>query len=480
MNAAQNGVGGIRLWHARLAGVSACAKQVFPVVNPSTGLAIAHVASCGRQEALLALEGASHGLLAWNRREAESRRAVLTRWRDLICAHADRLATTMTLETGKPIQEARAEVADALEIVGYCSDIAGLTDNSTVVSQHGLRQVHCRARPVGTVVCIANWCQPVLTVARCASAALAAGCVVILKPSSRAPLTAITLADLWSEAGGPPGTLQVVTTHDPIATVDVFLSDLRVGMVTFTGSIEVGQYLGRKCADARKALTLEVDGQTPILVFPDADLERAADGIIASTFMRNAGQDCTSASRLYVHEGVAERLLALLRARAAALRSGDPLDPDTQIGPVVDSVSLIMAREQISHALGEGARLIVGGTHKGGLHFPPTIVDNVRADMRIVTQGRSGPLLPVLRFMEVDDAIELATSTAKGGTAWVWTRDLEQAQHVAHELGYVNVWINDAGRALTDPFALTAGRMSMWPPACLHPYLKAMRLTMAA
>jgi succinate-semialdehyde dehydrogenase/glutarate-semialdehyde dehydrogenase len=304
--------------------------------------------------------------------------------------------------------------------------------------------------------------------------------VVILKPSSHAPLTAITLADLWVEAGGPVGTLQVVTTDDPIATVDVFLSDLRVGMVTFTGSIDVGQYLGRKCADARKALTLEVDGQTPILVLPDADLERAADGIIASTFMRNAGQDCTSASRLYVHERVAERLLVLLSARVAALRSGDPLDPDTQIGPVVDSVNLVMAREQISDALDNGARLVVGGTHKGGLHFPPTIVDKVRADMSVVTQGRSGPVLPVLRFVDVDDAIELATSTARGGAAWVWTKDLDQAQRVAHELGYANVWINDAGRAATDPFALTAGRMSMWLPACLNPYMKATRFTMAA
>ncbi len=474
---ATHGEAGIALWRARLAGVPDCAKLVFSVVNPSTGLVVAHVSSCGRQEAMLAVEGASYAYSAWSRTDGTYRSHLLDKWRRLISDNIDHLATTVTSETGKPIREARTEIVDALEVIGQCADVAKLSDFSTVVSHSRSQQVHSRARPIGTVVAVTNWCQPALTVARKTALALASGCPVILKPSSRAPLTGIILAELWTEAGGPMGTFQVVPTDDPITVVDTFLSDTRVDMVTFTGSADVGQYLARQCAEACKPFVQEINGQRPFIVFADADLERATEAIIACTFLRNAGQDCTSASRLYVQDAIAERLLGILTKKVAALRCGDPLAPDTQMGPLVDGMMLTVMAEQIADALEGDAQLVIGGRRKDGLQFAPTILDRVRPEMRVATEELSGPILPVLRFSETEEVLELAMSTTKGANAWLWTSDFVKAERVARDLGYSNVWINDVGRGSKNQIMPWAGRMPVWPPAELAPYVKAVQFT---
>jgi succinate-semialdehyde dehydrogenase/glutarate-semialdehyde dehydrogenase len=347
-------------------------------------------------------------------------------------------------------------------------------DVSTVIYQPAARRTRHQSRPVGAIVVITNWCQPALTVARKVAPALAAGCTVILKPSARAPLTSLTLAELWDDAGGNPGTLQVLTTEDPIAASDVFLSDSRVCKVTFIGSKDVGQHLARKCTAAGIPVALEVDGQAPLIVLADADLERAAEAIVRCTFLRNAGPDCTSANRIYAHENIAENLLKLVAAKVSALRCGDPLDPATQVGPLVDSAAVITAAEHIADALDGEARIVIGGTRTRGLHFAPTVLDKARPEMRVATEGRSGPIVPVFRFREVEDVIDLANASRTGSSAWLWVGDMEAAYRLADDLDYRSVWVNDPG-ASTLSVSTTQGEevAASIPTSCdFGPYLK--------
>lgn len=445
-------------WHARLAGVLDRIPATFPVVNPATGLVIAQVSACGRQQALLAIEAACCAASPWRETTSGVRSTLLRKWAARLVDDAGRVATTVTLETGKPIGEARREVSDAIRAIECYAEQSRLTEVAAVTEHLGERRLEHRLRPIGPVAAITNWCQPVLTTVRRVAPALAAGCPVILKPSSRAPLGALTVASLWDAVGGPTGTLQVLTTDDSVTAADEFMADARIGMVSFIGGRDVGQHLARKCADACKDVLLEVDGQMPFVVLADADLERAADALVAVTFLRNAGQDCTSANRLYVDERVAEHLVRAVVVRTAELRCGDSLDARTQVGPLVDSLTLNIIDEQIEDAVCDGARVVIGGRRLGGLYFAPTVIDHVRPGMRIVEDAHAGPLLPVLRFAETEEMAEMATSTGRGRAAWIWSGDHVAARRLATELGYDDVWINDAGEAHAD----RAGSSVVW------------------
>nr|WP_196485976.1 aldehyde dehydrogenase family protein [Burkholderia cepacia] len=437
-------------WHARLAGVLDQGTATFPVTNPASGQVIAQVSACRRQHVLLALEAACSMASALSETDPKMKAALLRIWAAKLVQGVDRVATTLTLETGKPISEARQEVREAIRVIEHFAEVCNQSKISAVIEHHAEWRLNRRLRAIGPVVAITNWCQPVLTVVRRVVPALVAGCPVILKPSSRTPLSALTIAGLWSDAGGPEGSLQVLTTDDPLAATDVCLADARVAMVSFTGSKDVGLHLARMCADFRRDASLEVNGQMPFVVLADADVERAADALIAVTFTRNAGQDCTSANRLYVDERVAEHFVAALAARVFELRCGDPLDEHTKVGPLIDSLTLTILEEQIEESVADGGIVVVGGRRLGGLYFAPTVIDHARPGMRVVEDAHAGPLLPVLRFSDIDELVEMTSSAGKGQTAWIWSSDGGEAHSLASKLGYQDVWINDAGEIYPD------------------------------
>ncbi|OXI43505.1 aldehyde dehydrogenase family protein [Burkholderia aenigmatica] len=442
--------GVIPRWQARLAGVLDQGSATFPVTNPANGHVIAQVSACRRQHVLLALEAACGVENALRDVDSKTKTALLRTWAAKLNQDADRVATTVTLETGKPISEARREVRAAISVIESYAAASSQSKVSAVIEHRDEWQMKRQLRAIGPVVAITNWCQPVLTVVRRVVPALVAGCPVILKPSSRTPLSALTIASLWSDAGGPEGCLQVLTTDDPLAATDVCLADTRVAMVSFTGSRDVGLHLARMCADVRRDTSLEVDGQMPFIVLADADVERAADVLIEVTFMRNSGQDCTSANRVYVDERVARQFVDAIAARASELQCGDPLDERTTVGPLIDSLTLTIIEEQIEDSVADGAIVVAGGKRLGGLYFAPTVLDRVRPGMRVVEDSHAGPLLPVLRFTESDELLEMTSSNRRGQSAWVWTDDDGAAHRLACRLGYQNVWINDAGETYPD------------------------------
>lgn len=437
-------------WYARLAGVLDQGSATFPIANPATGRVIAQVSACRRQHVLLALEAACSVANALSDTDPRTKSSLLRNWAAKLLQDADRVATTLTLETGKPVSEARREVCEAIRVIEGFAEACSQSKISAVIEHHGEWQFNRRLRAIGPVVAITNWCQPVLTVVRQVVPALVAGCPVILKPSSRTPLSALTIASLWSDAGGSEGSFQVLTTDDPLATTDVCLADARVAMVSFTGSRDVGLHLARLCADVRRDASLEVDGQMPFIVLADADIERAADAAIAVTFTRNAGQDCTSANRIYVDERIAGQFVMALAVRASELRCGDPLDVHTKVGPLIDSLTLTILEEQIEESVADGGVVVAGGRRLGGLYFSPTVIDRVRPGMRVVEDTHAGPLLPVLRFSDIDELVEMTTSAGRRQTAWIWSSDESVAHGLACKLDYENAWINDAGEMYPD------------------------------
>jgi succinate-semialdehyde dehydrogenase / glutarate-semialdehyde dehydrogenase len=475
------GTGSANRWQARIAGAMHAEKGYFPIPSPVTGQPVAMVASCGREHALLAAEGAALAATVWRRALPEFRGMLLRRWAELIAQCSDRISASVTLETGKPVGESRAEVVEAISYIERCAEFARVAETSFCSGQSDGRRIISSVRGVGTVLAITNWCQPTFTVVRRAALALASGCQIIIKPSSRAPLAALMLADLWTEAGGPMGTLQVLTTDDPVGTLAACLQSTNIDLVSFTGSQDVGQYLTTRCAEAHKYTVMELDGLRPMVVFPDADLKKAADAIVECVFLRNAGQDCTSANRLYVHEAVAERLIGMLRARVLTLKVGDPREPDTQVGPLIDGTALTMLLEHIDDATEAGGRLVVGGRPHGGLRIAPTILDFKSLATSGAPDAPPGPLVSAFRFSDADHVAAIISETVHGGAAWIWSADIGHAVAYADELGFAHALINEVGTASRELSPLSKDAMVPGPHATRHsPYLRAVHRSFPA
>ena len=272
--------------------------------------------------------------------------------------------------------------------------------------------------------------------------ALAAGCTVILKPAEQSPLTALKLAELWLEAGGPSGVIQVITCSDPVAVSGVFLDDPRVRKITFTGSTEVGRILTRQSAETLKRVSMELGGHAPFIVFEDADIDRAVQDVIACKF-RNAGQTCVCTNRIYVQRSILEEFTAKLSHAVAALRVGDPLIASTQIGPLVDAQGLAKVKAHVADALALGATASVGGQALEGLYFQPTVLSGVTAEMLVMREETFGPVAPVIAFDTEAEVIAAANNTPFGLAAYLWTADLARAVRVTESLEYGIIGLND-------------------------------------
>ena len=390
----------------------------------------------------------------WRNVTPYERGKVLRRWHDLLFAHQEELARVMTLEMGKPITETRGEVAYAASFIEWCAEEAGRIAGERITLRANHKRGFSAAEPVGIVYAVTPWNFPAGMITRKAAPALAAGCVMILKPAELSPMTALMLAELWLEAGGPPNTLQVLSTSDAATFTKPFMEDQRVRKITFTGSTPVGKLLYQQSAKTMKRISLELGGHAPFLVFDDADLEKAAGEVVASKF-RNAGQTCICTNRVYVQRGVADEFTRLLTEKTAQLKLGDPLANDTNVGPVVEQAGLDKIKAQVQDALAKGAKATTGGQATEGLYFQPTILTNVAPDSVILREETFGPVAPVVVFDTEEEALRLANDSDFGLAAYAYTRDLSRAWRVAEALEYGIVGINDGlptGNAPHVPF----------------------------
>jgi len=430
------------LTQAFIAGRWSSTSSTFDVVSPATGVHLAAVADCGEAEARVAADASVEAFGGWRQTTAYERAAILTRWNDLILRDEAWLGELMAREMGKPVTEARGEARYAAGFVSYYAGEAIRVHGETIPSQFARKRLLVNARPVGPVYAVTPWNFPAAMITRKAAPALAAGCTMVIKPAEQSPLTALHLGKLWEEAGGPPGTLQILPCRDPIPVSRVLMDDARIRKISFTGSTEVGMLLYAQAARTMKRMSLELGGHAPFIVFGDADVHAAVREVVASKF-RNAGQTCVCANRVYVHGSIVDEFTFLLATATEALRVGDPLDPATQVGPLVDEAAVAKVESHVADALVRGAGIVTGGTRLNGRFFSPTVLVCVAPGMRILEEETFGPVAPILSFADDDAVVRAANDTSAGLAAYIWTRDLSRAFRVSEALDYGIVGVND-------------------------------------
>ena len=412
------------------------------VDNPATGKVIGRVPSLGATETEAAIAAAERARGPWAARTAKDRAVVLKRWFDLIMAHQEDLARLLTLEQGKPLAEARAEIAYGAAFIEWFAEEGKRVYGDLIPTHAADRRIMVMKQPIGVVGAITPWNFPNAMITRKVGPALAAGCAVVLKPAEQTPFSALALAVLAEEAGLPPGLLNIVTGHAPTIG-GVLTRDARVRKISFTGSTEIGSLLMAQSAPTVKKLSLELGGNAPFLVFDDADLDAAVAGAIVAKF-RNAGQTCVCANRFYVQAGVYDAFAARFADAIRALRVGDGMEAGTAIGPLIDAPALAKAEAHVADALAHGATLLVGGhVHaRGGTFFEPTLLGGVTQAMRIVHEETFGPVAPLVRFETEAEGIALANSSEFGLASYFYARDVARVWRVSEALESGIVGVN--------------------------------------
>jgi succinate-semialdehyde dehydrogenase / glutarate-semialdehyde dehydrogenase len=417
-------------------------SATFDIIEPGSGAAFGRSADAGTEIAEGAIDVAWRAFESWRATSPFERASVLRRWHALMVDHADELAEIMAREMGKPLREARGEALYAAGFVEWYAEEAKRVYGEWVPSHVTTKRLLAIRQPVGPTYAVTPWNFPAAMITRKAAPALAAGCTMIVKPAEQTPFTALRLAELWLEAGGPEGTLQVLPTSDPVPVTRAMMADPRIRKVTFTGSTEVGRLLYEQSAQTIKKLSLELGGHAPYLVFDDADLGRAVTEVLACKF-RNAGQTCVCTNRIYVQDGIYDAFVAAFGEAVRGLTLGDPMADGTDVGPLVDAQGLAKVEAHVADAIAQGARVVVGGARRDGLYFEPTLLVDVKPGMQLMTEETFGPVAPVLRFSTETEAIERANATPYGLAAYLYTRDLARAIRVAEALEYGIVGVND-------------------------------------
>jgi succinate-semialdehyde dehydrogenase / glutarate-semialdehyde dehydrogenase len=414
-----------------------------PIYNPHDGSVLGHVPHFGTSESRRAIEAAEKALPAWRGLSAKDRSDALSRWADLCLEHQLDLARILTLEQGKPLAEARGEILYGTSFIQWFSSEARRIYGDTIPANTRNRRILTLKQPVGVVAAITPWNFPNAMITRKAAAALAAGCTIVVKPAPETPFSALALAELSQRAGIPAGVLNVIT-GDAIAIGDELTSNITVRKLSFTGSTEVGRLLLQKCASTIKKVSMELGGNAPFIVFDDADLDKAVEGVMISKF-RNAGQTCVCANRIFVHQEVYERFSEKLAEAVGKLKVGNGLDAAVTIGPLInqDAVDKVMAH--IEDALSRGAAIHTGGGRHAldGLYFQPTILTNVAAESLLMKEETFGPVAPLIRFHDEDEVIRMCNDTEFGLAAYFYTQNINRIWRVAEALEYGMVGIND-------------------------------------
>lgn len=427
-----------------VAGVWCDADQgaVVAVNNPATGEELGSVPRMGAAEVRRAIEAANAAWPAWRALPARERAAILRRWHGLMHQHADDLARIMTLEQGKPLAEARGEVAYAASYFEWYAEEAKRAYGDTIPSPSPSTRIVVLKEPVGVCAAITPWNFPAAMITRKAAAALAAGCPIVVKPATQTPYSALALAVLAEEAGVPAGVFSVVTGSAAEIGGEMTSNPL-VRKLSFTGSTEVGRQLMQQTASTIKKVSMELGGNAPFIVFDDADLDAAVEGAIASKY-RNTGQTCVCANRLYVHEAVYDEFARRLVEAVGRLKVGNGLEAGVTLGPLIDEPAVRKVQEHIDDALEQGAEVLTGGrVHAlGGTFFEPTVLANMTPAMRVAKEETFGPVAPLFRFGSDEEVIAMANDTEFGLAAYFYSRDIGRVWRVAEALEYGMVGIN--------------------------------------
>lgn len=416
--------------------------KVLEVLNPADGTLIGTVPDMGREETRRAIEAARDALPSWRAKTARERGAILRRWYELVLAHQDDLARIMTLEQGRPLPDARNEVAYAATFIDWYAEEGKRVYGDVIPQPDRDARTLVLKEPVGVCAAITPWNMPSAMITRKVSPALAAGCTVVLKPAEQTPYSALALATLAERAGLPAGVMSIVTGQPQPIGEELTANDI-VRKLSFTGSTEVGKLLMRQCADTIKKVSLELGGNSPFLVFDDADLDAAAKGAVACKF-RNSGQTCVCANRILVQEGVYRPFIDRFTELVAALKVGDGFEEGVRQGPLIDQLAVAKIEAHVADAVGGGARLVHGGKrhHLGANFFEPTVLADVTQAMRISREETFGPVAALASFRTEEEAIRMANDTRYGLAAYVYTRDIGRMFRVSEALEVGVVGIN--------------------------------------
>ncbi|MCG3864225.1 MULTISPECIES: NAD-dependent succinate-semialdehyde dehydrogenase [unclassified Photobacterium] len=412
------------------------------ITNPATDEVIGHVPLMGVEETNIAIDAADKAYRLWSKTTAKHRSVILRQWYELIVSHSDELAHILTAEQGKPLAEAKGEIAYAASFVEWYAEEAKRLNGEIIPSHKEDARILVSRQPVGVVAAITPWNFPAAMITRKCGPAFAAGCSVVLKPAPDTPYTAFALAELAHRAGIPAGLFNVIT-GDAIKIGAELMSNKRVRKVSFTGSTAIGKLLMAQSAATVKKVSLELGGNAPFIVFDDADLSRAIDGVMVSKF-RNAGQTCVCTNRIYVHSDVYQQFVEKLAEKVSALIVGHGIDNSVTIGPLINRAAVEKVEKHINDAMMKGANLVIGTREPSTSCFvQPTVLSNVTDNMLVASEETFGPLAAVFKFTDEQDVIARANNTDSGLAAYVYTQSLSRAFRVSEALEYGMVGVNE-------------------------------------
>ena len=423
--------------------INATDGAALTVDNPACASALGTVPSLGAAETRRAIAAAARALESWRSMSAKERSDLLHRWAGLCLEHRDDLATIMTLEQGKPLAESKGEINYGTSFIQWFAEEARRVYGDVIPSNRRDQRIVILKQPVGVVAAITPWNFPNAMITRKAGAALAAGCTIVVKPAPETPFSALALAELAERAGIPAGVFNVIT--GPAEEIGSELtSNPAVRKLSFTGSTEVGRKLLAQCAPAIKKTSMELGGNAPFVIFADADLDKAIDGVMIAKF-RNGGQTCVCANRVFVEDAIYDRFAEKLRDAVANLRVGNGLENDITTGPLINQDALKKVEAHVADAVAHGASIQCGGTRHplGGTFYEPTILVNVSPESLLMKEETFGPVAPLIRFSSEEDVIRMSNATEFGLACYFYTRDLNRAWRVAEALEYGMVGINE-------------------------------------
>ncbi|MFB6469259.1 NAD-dependent succinate-semialdehyde dehydrogenase [Cytobacillus sp. Hz8] len=420
--------------------------EVFTeIVNPATNEIIGAVPTGGEFEAIKAVDAAHRAFQTWSKKTAEERYHILMKWHYLIEENKLELAKVMTIEQGKPLKEAAGEISYANGFISWFAEEGKRIYGETIPASHPNKRILVRKEPIGVIAAITPWNFPAAMITRKVAPALAAGCTAVVKPANQTPLTALKMAELAEEAGIPAGVLNIVTGRSS-EIGETWLKDSRVTKLTFTGSTEVGKTLMKGAADTVKKVSLELGGNAPFIVMDDANLQKAAEGLIQSKF-RNAGQTCICTNRIYVQESVVEEFIEIFQKELEKVKVGNGLEEGVDIGPLIDQSAIEKVEFLMKDALKNGAKVVFKGKKpdtEEGYFYSPVILDRVNDDMQCMKDEIFGPIAPISTFKTEEEVIMRANNSNYGLAAYVYTENLSRSFRITEGLEYGIIGLNDA------------------------------------
>ena len=423
--------------------IDADSGDTLPVVNPATGETIAEIAKCGTAETRRAIVAAESALVTWRQKTAKERAAVLRKWFTLMMAAQEDLAQILTAEQGKPLAEARGEIAYGANYIEWFAEEAKRIYGDTIPHPSNDKRIVIIKQPVGVVACITPWNFPNAMLTRKIAPALAAGCTVVCKPASETPLSALAFVELAVRAGVPAGVINIVAGITREIGTELTSNPI-VRKLTFTGSTQVGKMLMEQCAATVKRTSMELGGNAPFIVFDDADLDEAIKGAMICKY-RNAGQTCVCANRFLIQDGIYDEFAARLKEATAGLKLGEGIDESVTVGPLINERAANDVIGFVEDAVAKGAKVAIGGNRSdlGACFVEPTVLTNVSEDMRVFREEIFGPVAPLFRFKTEAEAIAMANDTDVGLACYFYSRDIGRIWRVAEGLEYGIVGINE-------------------------------------